>query len=121
MRYEIEILKNILKDCGINHRFNSRIKPSKHPKMKVVEYYFKRASVNYMYLSETDSIAVTNIQRNSSFVSLCHTLIMPSINSLNVLVAINDPKHMDDVIDMVDQSLSRILPVDLEYEVLGVM
>jgi hypothetical protein len=121
MKYELEIIKELMRECGISHRFNPLIKPSKHPYMKELESYLKINKVNYMYFSQTDSLAVTNINPESVYVSLCHTLMMPSSEGIHVLVHIGHEDYAEDVVQMIEDSLDNMLPRKLHYKIIGVV
>jgi hypothetical protein len=121
MKYELEIIRELLSECGIHHKFDPLVKPEKHHRMKTLEFYLTQNDINYMYFSDTDSLAITNINPESEFAPLCHTLIMPSKDSLDVLVHISNTEYAEDVIEMIECSLSSVLPEELDYRIMGVI
>jgi len=119
MLYEKEILSNLLKESGLSHRLNDRIKPSKHPYMKMLEKSLKANEINYMYFPHTDSLAVTQVNLYKH-VNLCHTLMMPSDFGISVLIIMNAEADMDMVLDEVSKSLDKIVPNGIGYDIVGV-
>ena len=113
MTYEKEILNDLLSNSGIGHKIDDRIKPSKHPDMMSVERALKKHKVNYTYFSITDSLAVTQI-------SLCNTLIMPSIMGVRILVVINSNKDADEILEGMCSVFDKIIPHEISYDIIGI-
>jgi len=120
MEYEKTMIENLLKQSGINHKLNNRIKPSKHPIMKRLEVALKSNGVNYMYFNDTDSLAVTQVEYGENS-SLCHTLMMPSALGINILMVVNNGSDVDRIMGEMAISLDNILPDDIPYSILGVI
>jgi hypothetical protein len=115
MRYEDETLIELLIDKGIDHNLNNRIKPSKHPNISKVMKVLKAMDINYTYFWETDTLVIT--QQDSILYQKC---VLPSPSGISIVVI----GYTDDVeaeIEMLCNKLDEILPMDLSYEILGVM
>jgi hypothetical protein len=97
MQYEKEMLENLLKESGVEHQLDNRIRPNKHPNMKRLEVALKKHGVNYMYFHQTDSLAVTQVDIGKHN-ALCHTLMMPSEDGISILMVVNNSIDMELVI-----------------------
>ena len=120
MQYEKEMLENLLKESGIDYKLDNRIRPNKHPNMKRLEVALKEHGVNYMYFHQTDSLAVTQVDIGKHN-ALCHTLMMPSEHGISVLMVVNNDIDLELVMEGITQSLERIMPEDISYNILGII
>ena len=119
MQYEKEMLENLLKESGIDYKLDNRIRPNKHPNMKRLEVALKNHGVNYMYFHQTDSLAITQVDIGEHN-ALCHTLMMPSLLGISVLIIVNEEASVDIVLHEMGNSLDRIVPDGLGYDIVGV-
>ena len=86
--------------------------------MKRLEKSLKDNNINYMYFPNTDSLAVTQVNLRKH-VNLCHTLMMPSLLGISVLIIVNEEASMDMVLHEMGNSLDRIVPDGLGYDIVG--
>jgi len=120
MQYEKEMLENLLKESGVEHKLDNRIRPNKHPNMRRLEVALKKHGVNYMYFHQTDSLAVTQVDIGEHN-ALCHTLMMPSEDGISILMVVNNDIDLELVMEGISQSLDRIIPKDISYNILGII
>tara|TARA_R100001594_G_C4050153_1_gene264900 strand:+ start:528 stop:890 length:363 start_codon:yes stop_codon:yes gene_type:complete len=120
MQYEREMIEELLRESGINHRLDNRIKPNKHPYMKKLEVALKINGVNYMYFPQTDSLAVTQVDIGRHNL-LCHTLMMPSEDGISILMVVNQNDDIENVMEGMAESLDKIIPEGLSYNILGII
>ena len=120
MQYEKEMINELLKEVGINHRLDSRIKPNKHPLMRRLEAALKENGINYMYFPQTDSLAVTQVDFGEHY-SLCHTLMMPSDYGISILMVVNNDVDMENLMEEMTISLDVVMPDDIPYNILGII
>tara|TARA_R100000655_G_scaffold1522_3_gene5759 strand:+ start:2216 stop:2581 length:366 start_codon:yes stop_codon:yes gene_type:complete len=120
MKYEKEILNNLLKELGIFQKINDRIKPNKHPYMKILEKSLKKHKLNYSYFVWTDSLAINQVYFGEH-TSLSHTLMMPSIDGISVIMMMmNDKGKMKNIMQEMCNSLDYIIPDNIPYDIMGI-
>lgn len=120
MEYEKQILKSLLEETGINHKLRRSIKPSKHPYMRKLEKSLKGFNLQYIYFSDTDSLAITEVNYHP-FKCLCNTLMTPSNLGINVMMVVNGKEICNKKIHDMESALDYILSDDLGYSIVGVL
>tara|TARA_Y100000114_G_scaffold153165_1_gene172647 strand:+ start:2428 stop:2760 length:333 start_codon:yes stop_codon:yes gene_type:complete len=110
----------LLEEIGINHKLKRSIKPSKHPYMRKLERYLKAHNFKYIYFSDTDSLAITEINYHP-FKCLSNTLMTPSNIGINVMMVMNGRDMCDKKINDMEHALDYILLDDLCYNIIGVV
>mgnify|MGYP001575805120 CR=1 FL=1 len=116
MRYEDEMLIDLLIDKGIAPNLNRRIKPSRHPYMKKVCKSLKKNDVGFTYFSETDTLVITQPES-----VLYQIAILPSLFGISAIVLVHDENNAEQNIQSVSETLDELLPPDIDYEILGVV
>ena len=120
MEYEKQILKSLLEEVGINHKLSRGIKPSKHPYMRKLEYSLKGHNLKYIYFSDTDSLAITEVNYHP-FKCLNNTLMTPSSLGINVMMVVSDETICNKIMSDMECALDYILMDKLDYNIIGIM
>ena len=113
-------MNNLLKELGLVQKINDRIKPNKHPYMKILEKSLKKNKVNYAYFPWTDSLAITQVDFGEH-ISLSHTLMMPSRDGISVVMMMNNKDKAEEIMSEMCDSLDYIIPDHIPYDIMGIM
>lgn len=109
-----------MKNQGIYHKLNARIRPNKHPYINKLIKSLNKSKVKYKYFYESENIMILNVDKdNHSSIKEC--LISPNSNGITIISFYNTDNEQQgyDHLMGLQEVVNDIFPMDLNYEIIG--
>lgn len=110
----------MLREQGINHKMNGRIKPSKHPYIKAVTKCLRDKNIKYKYFTDSENIVVLSVN-DVEHINIKECMISPNSNGITIIsfYSTEDEQKAYDYLLSLQSIVKNIFPVHLNYEILG--